>query len=663
VSTTDEPSESQQAKKESTPETAVESFGADAVSGFGAAAPASTGGFGAAVEPSGFGGFGAATAAATAPAPASGFGAAAPASTGGFDAAVKPSGFGGFGAATAAAAAPASGFGAAAPASTGGFGAAVKPSGFGGFGAAAAPASGFGAAAPASTSGFGGFGAAVKPSGFGGFGAAAAPASGFGAAAPASTGGFGGFGGAAAASAPLGAPASTPSPFGTSSAPAFGGFGAAAPATGAPAPAAASQFGTPGSAVFGGFGAPTTSFGALAAAAPKTPSFLTLKTDTKGPSAFALFCKGEVKSDQPATPTKIPPLIICPRMVLLDSNLLMKRTTAIADASDSWNGEMKEATTMTPEAAAYEESDTESDVASDDEDEVAIWCNVELSYDIELEKNTLLKEAHWLNIPSVSRPTSILEPQSAMEEENGGDVDMDMLPPPPAPLSEVHRQTSVSFVKTRNLTPFSDIKHILTFKDKAGNTAAHHAAFMGLTKTYNTLLSLGASRYALNEANICPAAVLCGVATLYPLPPSSPPTSSCRVGGHLLPLNTFDRGDAMLFRNLTRRSLLPDELVRKAFRTSADATCSSALEELQNALLEMRTVSEHSCSSIFTFDIFLMICSGGSSAVSFRVHQHRLLSTCPCVLDYCASRCGLWRACCLQRIGCLYGHYSKRRGQ
>jgi hypothetical protein len=264
-------------------------------------------------------------------------------------------------------------------------------------------------------------------------------------------------------------------------------------------------------------------------------------------------------------------LLVPPGLVLLDSYVNGKKPNSLLETSSGLS-------------------------THDDEDELII--DMALSDDLECVKNAFLKEADWLDIPSISRQsTGVVASDVSLSFASGEDATVDLhLLSPPAAVSESTRETSVSFIKTRNLTALTQLNHILTFKDKAGNTTAHHAAFMGLTKTYNTLVSLGASRYALNEANICPAAVLCGVATLYPLPSSSPPTSSCRVGGHQLPLNTFHRGDAVLFRSLTRRALLSDELVKKAFYTAVDVSCPPALEGLQNALLEMRSVRKYDLS-------------------------------------------------------------------
>jgi len=227
---------------------AVQAGGFGAPSGFGAPAPAPSGGlFGAPAAPAA-GGFGAAPAPATgfggfgAPAPAPGmFGAPAAAPAFGSPA-PAPSAFG----APAFGAAPASAYGATPPATGGLFGA-----------PAPAPATGglFGAPSPAPATGglFGAPATAPAPA----FGAAPAPSGGlFGAPAPAPGGLFG-------------APAPA---FGAAPAPAFGGFGAApAPSTGlfgappAPAPAtgglfgaapAPSMFGAPAPATGGLFGAP-----------------------------------------------------------------------------------------------------------------------------------------------------------------------------------------------------------------------------------------------------------------------------------------------------------------------------------------------------------------------------------------------------------------------
>ena len=44
------------------------------------------------------------------------------------------------------------------------------------------------------------------------------------------------------------------------------------------------------------------------------------------------------------------------------------------------------------------------------------------------------------------------------------------------------RQDSVSFVSQAEYEPISNIDDLVSFKDKAGNSAAHHLAFMGLVR-------------------------------------------------------------------------------------------------------------------------------------------------------------------------------------
>jgi len=260
-------------------------FGASApsTSAFGAApstqtafgaAPASGGLFGAAPSPFGssapstsaFGGgslFGAAPTPSPFGAPQTGFGASAPAQSGGLFGASAPS--------TSAFGASAQGgglFGASASATPSAFGAttsafgASKPSG-GLFGAPSTPATGglFGAPT-SSTLGGGAFGASTPAPGGGLFGASAPSTGGgfFGASAPAATPAFGGFGAAP----------STPSAFGASTG--GGMFGAPAPAStggglfGSAPSAAPSAFGAPSGGIFG---APASASGGSLFGAPK----------------------------------------------------------------------------------------------------------------------------------------------------------------------------------------------------------------------------------------------------------------------------------------------------------------------------------------------------------------------------------------------------------
>ena len=279
-------------------------------------------------------------------------------------------------------------------------------------------------------------------------------------------------------------------------------------------------------------------------------------------------------------------IMLPPRWVQLDANI--NASLKCIESESVWTGDMTEADMKSNDGDV--ESDSGSEVEEGDVSK-GRHCGVAISEDAEKERNALLKEALWLNVSS-SRPTSAVDisscDDSCTQEET--ENDLDDLPTPPPALSEVHRQTSVTFVKRKDLSALANIDQILTFKDKAGNTAAHHAAFIGLKKTYETLLALGASKYVLNNANICPEAIRSGVGTLFPRP-SRVSSTSCRTGEHILPMNTFNKVDAIFFRKLTRRRVIPEDLVPVAFRAAAESESPLALIELQQRLLNMDSVS------------------------------------------------------------------------
>ena len=243
-------------------------------------------------QPGGFGatgGFGA-----PAPAPTGGlFGAPAPA-TGAFGAPAPAPAFGGFGAPSPAPAfgapTPAPAFGSPAPAPA--FGA-PAPSAFGtpapAFGAKPAGTSLFGAPSPAPSGGL--FGApAPAPGGL--FGSTPAPAPAFGAA-PAPSGGLFGAPAPAPTTSLFGAPAPAPAFGAPAPAPAFGGFGST------PAPAPGGLFGS----------TPAPAPGGLFGSAPAAPSLF--GAPAPAPATGGLFgapAAAPVAAPQPAAPYAAPAL-------------------------------------------------------------------------------------------------------------------------------------------------------------------------------------------------------------------------------------------------------------------------------------------------------------------------------------------------------------------
>jgi hypothetical protein len=87
-------------------------------------------------------------------------------------------------------------------------------------------------------------------------------------------------------------------------------------------------------------------------------------------------------------------------------------------------------------------------------------------------------------------------------------------PPPPGKAgltrSKSLRSQSLAFHQTMAYSAVKDLHSLLTFKDKAGNTAAHHLAFLRLDKALAALERVGASLWEVNQANVSANAVFDG---------------------------------------------------------------------------------------------------------------------------------------------------------
>ena len=196
----------------------------------------------------------------------------------------------------------------------------------------------------------------------------------------------------------------------------------------------------------------------------------------------------------------------------------------------------------------------------------------------------------------------VLPDEDTTEEDNG--------------LQLMGRLTSMTFNDLTAFEPLQDMDHMITFKDKAGNTAFHHAAFIGLPKTLHSLQEYArltphlvkSSRWIQNAARIVPRAILDGVATISPATiydasvSIDEARSSWRTSYHLnlpvpvrgrdeLPFYALDLESANLYRNLVKRNLGQKQLglavVKAVFRTAKDYRHPSKLDELVSALQDM----------------------------------------------------------------------------
>ena len=171
-------------------------------------------------------------------------------------------------------------------------------------------------------------------------------------------------------------------------------------------------------------------------------------------------------------------------------------------------------------------------------------------------------------------------------------------------------QQSIMYSECDSFDALDSIDQLISYKDKAGNTAAHHCAFMGLKKSLAALVSCGAKAWGQNLALVPPVAIADGVATIpFPAYIKSAATTTDHViqipsgevvcvdlrddvaGREGLPWPKLDPLSAQLYRSLRRRNLLPIPLVRLAFQTPRGYDSPDYLSPLVEAMFDMKKVS------------------------------------------------------------------------
>lgn len=121
--------------------------------------------------------------------------------------------------------------------------------------------------------------------------------------------------------------------------------------------------------------------------------------------------------------------------------------------------------------------------------------------------------------------------------------------------------TSSGFFKMGFYEEIMDIEELVHFADKDGNTAAHHATYLGLTKSAEELVKAGASLWKPNRYGD----------TVMSL--------------RMLPLKS-SKEMISLHAALTKRKLVPDDVVPHCLACSRDYVPSKALDSLITAIKE-----------------------------------------------------------------------------
>jgi len=75
----------------------------------------------------------------------------------------------------------------------------------------------------------------------------------------------------------------------------------------------------------------------------------------------------------------------------------------------------------------------------------------------------------------------------------------------------LQRQMSAGFWEQSHFDKVENITNLISWKDKEGNTAAHYAAQLGLSKSLQALYAAGASKWTENKYGETPAGIIAGV--------------------------------------------------------------------------------------------------------------------------------------------------------
>eukprot|EP01038_Epipyxis_sp_PR26KG_P004361 gene4361-6169_t len=161
----------------------------------------------------------------------------------------------------------------------------------------------------------------------------------------------------------------------------------------------------------------------------------------------------------------------------------------------------------------------------------------------------------------------------------------------PSPASLPTRQSSVYFFSTLEYEPIESITQLIKSKDKSGNSALHHCAFIGLIRTYEALIESGASKWLCNNNNIPAAAIMDGVATLDPIIENLAEDDNNEVNKTYIreiPQLKFDDVTLKLYKYIRRRMLLPRHLIQAIFRTSLNYMSPESLSHVIDEMLDMK---------------------------------------------------------------------------
>ncbi len=125
----------------------------------------------------------------------------------------------------------------------------------------------------------------------------------------------------------------------------------------------------------------------------------------------------------------------------------------------------------------------------------------------------------------------------------------------------MRRQKSAGFYSLHQYCPIKTIAELTSFRDKNGNTAAHHAANMGLHRTADALFAAGSKKWVANVFSDTPAGLLNG-----------------------LPMCSGEESNT-LHRAVAKHGLLDPELIQSALRAPKPFVASADFARLTHAIL------------------------------------------------------------------------------
>ena len=155
--------------------------------------------------------------------------------------------------------------------------------------------------------------------------------------------------------------------------------------------------------------------------------------------------------------------------------------------------------------AIYDDDDDDADDTHDTSSTTGPSGAVSASIpdDFELKKNEAAAELYFIKYSPVGPELDGFEgPEGGLlvvpDEQSDGSIGLT-------------RQNSAGFYSLHQYSPIKKIADLISFTDKNGNGAAHHAASIGLRRTVEALFTVGAKKWIMNSFSDSPTGLLDGL--------------------------------------------------------------------------------------------------------------------------------------------------------